>query len=66
MEVQEENNVTVMRLTCNKGYTLVGSPVRLCNSSGTWQGKKPTCLGRNIHVLYNYGSIVKNHFHDIT
>lgn len=31
--------------TCASGYTLVGSSVRTCTTSGTWDGQAPQCVG---------------------
>ena len=34
---------TVVRLSCNAGYRLVGSAVRICQSDGQWSGPPTTC-----------------------
>ncbi|KAL9960422.1 hypothetical protein ACROYT_G033877 [Oculina patagonica] len=31
------------QFTCDKGYNLIGSSTRTCNSGGTWTGTQPQC-----------------------
>ena len=30
--------------SCDGGYELQGDPVRMCNESGVWNGREPTCI----------------------
>lgn len=49
----EEFSVSsVVRFSCEPGYTLKGSPERTCMNNGTWLGTQPECHGKEyIHVL---------------
>ena len=31
--------------SCNTGYELVGDSTRICQASGNWSGRSPTCQG---------------------
>ena len=33
--------------SCNVGYKLWGSPVRVCQKGGTWNGSQPACQCEN-------------------
>lgn len=37
---------SVVRFSCEPGYTLKGSPERTCLSNGTWVGTQPECHGK--------------------
>ncbi|KAL9961676.1 hypothetical protein ACROYT_G030669 [Oculina patagonica] len=37
--------------TCNPGYSLKGSSERHCQSSGTWTGVQPSCIGKR-HLVF--------------
>lgn len=36
---------SVVRFSCEPGYTLKGSPERTCLANGTWLGTQPECHG---------------------
>ena len=33
------------KFECDKGFTLLGSTVRKCQTNGTWSGVEPFCQG---------------------
>ena len=33
----------VVNYECNEGYSLIGPPTRVCQSSGKWSGEQPFC-----------------------
>lgn len=37
---------SVVRFSCEPGYTLRGSPERTCLANGTWLGTQPECHGK--------------------
>ncbi|KAM9330911.1 sushi domain-containing protein 2 [Gastrophryne carolinensis] len=37
-----------LTFTCNKGYRLQGSSVRICQEDGTWSGENTQCVTNNI------------------
>ncbi|KAH9489925.1 hypothetical protein Btru_038468, partial [Bulinus truncatus] len=36
---------SVITFACNKGYKIVGSQERTCQTNGTWSGQEATCVG---------------------
>lgn len=43
---------SVVRFSCEPGYTLKGSPERTCLANGTWLGTQPECHGmKYLHFL---------------
>lgn len=38
--------------SCNSGYTLVGSRVRECMSTGLWSGTQVQCLGESVGEFF--------------
>ena len=36
---------------CERGYDLIGSSIRTCNSEGSWTGSQPRCDGEKSLVL---------------
>ena len=37
--------LSIMYFDCNPGYKLSGNVGRYCQSSGSWSGSQPTCVG---------------------
>lgn len=42
---------SVAVLECADGYTLSGSPLRTCLTSGEWSGTAPECKSRKLLIL---------------
>ncbi len=36
---------------CERGYDLIGSDIRRCNSNGSWTGTQPRCQGKLALIL---------------
>ena len=46
-EMAEYDSGAIVQYTCNKGFTLIGSPNATCNSAGRWMPNlTPTCEGK--------------------
>lgn len=41
---------SVVRFSCEPGYSLKGSPERTCLSNGTWLGTQPECHGKKKYL----------------
>ena len=41
---------TVSTYTCNDGFSLLGSEVRMCEQSSEWSGRAPICSGNAIYI----------------
>ena len=37
--------------SCNNGFTISGSTVRMCQDDDTWSGTQPTCT-RGVYCMY--------------
>ena len=40
--------------TCNAGYRLIGTTKRTCQTSGSWDGSKPTCQGSHLFLFLSF------------
>ena len=48
------------RYSCNSGFTLIGTPVAVCQANGQWSSEAPDCK-REKYYLYN--EIIKFYIH---
>ena len=44
---------TTAKYACDDGFRLVGSSKRLCQRDGSWAGRAPTCVGKEIITFYD-------------
>ena len=44
---------SVATYTCNRGFELIGSSRRTCQSNGQWSGREPVCTGLRCRSLSN-------------
>lgn len=42
---EEFKTKSLLRFSCEAGYTLIGSAERTCLHNGTWSGTQPVCQG---------------------
>ena len=43
--------------TCNKGFELVGSSMRMCLANAQWMGEAPTCERKHFIVQFHALSV---------
>lgn len=43
---------SVCDFSCQTGYELVGSQVRVCLATGQWSGQRAVCKGTMVEVKY--------------
>lgn len=43
---EEFKTKSLLRFSCEAGYSLIGSAERTCQNNGTWSGTQPVCQGR--------------------
>lgn len=48
---EEFKTKSLLRFSCEAGYSLIGSVERTCLHNGTWSGTQPVCQGRKGHQL---------------
>ena len=39
---------SICQFTCQPGYELTGSPVRMCLANGKWSGTRAACKGEHV------------------
>lgn len=39
---------SICQFTCQPGYGLTGSPVRMCLANGKWSGTRAACKGEHV------------------
>lgn len=42
-----------VRLSCNEGYNLKGSAVRLCQADGQWSGEETRCVASSMDTSWH-------------
>lgn len=45
---EEFKTKSLLRFSCEAGYSLIGSVERTCLHNGTWSGTQPVCQGRKV------------------
>lgn len=45
---EEFKTKSLLRFSCEAGYSLIGSVERTCLHNGTWSGTQPVCQGRPV------------------
>lgn len=43
---------SVCDFSCQTGYELVGSQIRICLATGQWSGRRAVCKGTMVEVKY--------------
>lgn len=61
---EEFKTKSLLRFSCEAGYTLIGSAERTCLHNGTWSGTQPVCQGGkallSLHITRCQYSRAKN------
>ncbi|KAL4230224.1 Sushi [Mactra antiquata] len=52
-----DDSITQAIYTCNIGYSLSGTSILTCRSSGTWDFTEPTCVQCDTYETINSGSV---------
>ena len=42
---------SIVRYSCEQGYTLYGPVERICQSNGTWSDSSPSCHANGLYTL---------------
>lgn len=45
---EEFKTKSLLRFSCEAGFSLIGSAERTCLNNGTWSGTQPVCQGRRV------------------
>ncbi len=55
---EEFKTKSLLRFSCEAGYSLIGSAERTCLHNGTWSGTQPVCQGGELwqwlYMTYGY------------
>lgn len=60
---EEFKTKSLLRFSCEAGYSLMGSVERTCLHNGTWSGTQPVCQGRKGLQLMGISWIHANRKH---
>lgn len=50
---------SVAKLTCQRGRNLIGNDTRVCQKTGKWSGKSPTCKRKNYREFKRFVNLIK-------